>query len=284
MYKKNKLFTILFSSTYIIIFFLLLINLVFARGRGFLSEFFLSTYGWMGLVVIVVGLGVFILDLIELFRERESPISRGFFWVESSPYKPLSFSLWAQIGSFVILALLVAFVALGSNQSIVPINNPYSVGEITSETLATQSAATNLFYISVYPAFFEEAATFLFISSIVVLIGLIISLMFRDWSLRHNPFVHWFSVIVAVTIGAIRFASAHGLSYGQNLQAYIFAFIYIWIVQFFNQLTGFFGSWLPHLVNNALVSLNLTTAFSIGGVALLMFIIPKKIFNKGDNK
>lgn len=262
----------------------LLAMIGYRYASGVLSDRYTIVYGIMYIAFFFIGTSILIWDYFGKVKE-ENPIGETFFFWENNSSRVFSQLIPVQLGLWILITIMVVLIAVGTGKTLIPVSfqdaNPYGEGLLSADVLAFHSVGENLLYVGVYPSFGEEFGIFVMVSIIVFLLG-------KLWAVplgkgAKSFLVLTFDAVIGSLVGAWIFTLAHGVSYGQNVQAYVSAFLFEFSMQFFNQTGGIFLSWLPHLVHNSLFTLGLTTAFSIGGVVALSYFIPIYIKkNSGD--
>ncbi len=223
------------------------------------------TYIVLGLIsTLLAGLSV----LYHVFDRKhdiaaEKGLASALYLSDTTRIRFLSSPL-AKISTVFIVTFLTLLITFTFGQIVNP-SNPYSNEPLTQSAIEQHSFLTNLANIGVVPGFFEEAPIFFIVNIIVFIITWGTALILRDPKLRHNVGLFIVAVFIAVTIGAGIFTGAHNTAYGYDTEAKVSAFVFEWVVQAMNQVTGGFFSWIPHMVHNSIVVVNKELPLSVGG-------------------
>ncbi len=179
-----------------------------------------------------------------------------------------------KIAVVVAIVLLTAVYVLAPNTtgSAVPTYNPYNNEPLTQSVLEQHPLFLNMFNIGAYPGQFEETPIFFLTNIIIFIITFGIAFLVRTPALRTNIVLFLFAVIIAVSLTSFLFMDAHNSAYDMDTNAKVSAYVFEWIVQAANQVTGTFVSWIPHTLHNSLVVFKTQTAFAVGGVTALIII------------
>jgi hypothetical protein len=275
--KVNLGFDIFWTTSVFFTSIILLLILVFQYTAGAITnQVFFVVYVALGCVsVLMAGLAV-TYHIINHVKKRNTPsadqeVASALFLSDTSKQRFLS-NIILKLIVFVGLTFLVLAIVLVSG-AIVNAPNPYSSAPLDTATLKQHSFTQNTVNIGVYPGFYEETPIF-FLDSIIVMVitfggAWLINTIFR---LRNNSRIlpsniglFLIGVFIAVSTGAFVFMIAHNTAYGLDAKAKISAYVFDWILQLMNQLTGTFGSWLPHAANNMAVAFRTQGGYSIGG-------------------
>lgn len=154
-----------------------------------------------------------------------------------------------------VLAAVFSLGAIGIGSSIIDIPQPF-----TQQALAVIGDTEKIFYQSFIPGFFEEASIYIIYRAILfvtLLVSGIKGLLVKRLGTG------------AIAAGILTYF--HIRAYGSDSAAYVGIFMFEYIVQLANIMSGAFISWIPHTIHNAVVTLNFMSIFSVGGV-LAMFI------------
>jgi len=267
--KLTRIFNAGYTVAMLLISLLIGISIPFLFTAGIISnETYFSIYGLLG-VLAIVGFGLMVLyHVFDTIRQSplEAAVASKLFVADTAPERILSNPL-ARIGSVLALILFLVLATVLSPQSLVDVPNPYAAGTVTQTVLDAHPLLTNLHTVAIIPGFFEEAAIF-FLTNALILTLTGILLLFGLKSLTKNLIIFLLLVTISVTATSLLFSVGHHLAYGGNLAASVSAFFFSWLVQFVNQLTGLFLSWIPHFLHNTIVIVKLQSGFVIGGAFL----------------
>lgn len=237
---------------------ILSIIFLFSRATGLITDNYYNVF-----FPIIVAITLFLWGISYL--ETKPVVNKPFFFNEKMPYSPLSrMPLVAKLGLIGgLLALVFSLGAVGLGSPVIDLPQPFVQ---TAYSQVTQY--DKLFYQSFIPGFFEEAAIFILASAFKFILFLTL--------FKRNPKAFLMIVLISSALGALILTQAHRIAYGSDQGAYIGIFIFEFVVQFANLFFGIFVSWIPHIIHNAVVTLNFLVAFSIGGVALSIIPIRRK--------
>lgn len=244
MLRLDKLtrMTVLMTSIILTIIFL------FSRANNFLTENYFNAF-------FPITLGVTIMLVIISLMEENGHLNKPFFFNEPRPQTPFKDNVVLKLLTGLGLAIVFSVGAIGLGSAIIDIPQPFQQQAFTQVT-----EVDKLFFQSVIPGFYEEASIFILVSALTFL-GV---LFLRPRKLLNLLFIQF----GASSVGALVLTQAHRYVYGSDQVAYLGIFLFEVLVQFFNQYTGMFISWIPHIIHNGVVSLNFLVAFSVGGFAL----------------
>lgn len=234
----------------------------FSRSNGLISESYYTAF-------FPITIGALILTwLVVAIIETKTRTNKIFFFNEKRYQVPFFENTSIKIMTGLLLAVFFAASAIGLGSAIIDIPQPFN-----QESFSQVTAFDKFYYQAIHPGFVEELGIFLLVS----VLSYIIILLFNFKRLGQIILAY----IISSGIGAGVLTQAHRIVYGSDSGAYLGVFIFEWVVQFFNMLTGSFISWIPHIAHNGVVALNFLVAFSIGGVALLgHYFIIRRIQNE----
>lgn len=193
------------------------------------------------------------------FLENNKTTDKVFFFSEARPRFPIFDSIYGKIGAAITLSLM--FIAgLTQGLSFLDVPQPF-----VQESFSVISEGSQLFYKFVFqslvPGVGEEFVIFI---SVCVVAYVLIELL----GLKKTIGQLILSYSIASGVGAFILMLAHREAYGSDVSAYVGIFVFEFVVQFANLITGMFISWIPHVIHNYAVVFVLATGFSIGGVVL----------------
>lgn len=284
MRKINLAFDVTWTSGILFAHVMLLVILVFQyTAQNITNLTFFLVYLALGLVsTLLAGLSVF----YHIFDRKhdtfaEKGVASALYLSDTTSTNLEKFStrflshIILKLTVIVGIVLLTAIYVLapGATRSAVPTYNPYTNQPLSESVLDEHPLFLNMFNIGAYPGMYEEGPIFFLTNIIVFLITFGIAFLFRTPALRTNIAVFLLAVMIAVTITSFLFMTAHNQSYDMDTTAKVSAYVFEWIVQTANQLTGSFVSWIPHSFHNALVVFKTQTAFAVGA-ATAVFVIP----------
>ncbi|MCD4759810.1 hypothetical protein K8R33_02900 [archaeon] len=237
------------------------IIILFSQSTGLISQNYYQIFFYLSLGVVVLAW------LIIFFIERSKKADQIFFFNQKTHFKFFNnFPVRILVG--LILAFIFSISAFGLGSPIIDLPQPFNQEAFAVVSGTSSEIYFNLMFKAWIPGIFEELGIFLFVC-------LISYLIINGFNLK-RPSQLIFAYLISSGIGSIILTIAHRLAYGSDVGAYIGIFLFETIVQFSNQLTGGFISWIPHFIHNGVVSLNFLMGFSIGGVALLLLPIWRK--------
>lgn len=260
--SQNKRWQLVYSLVVFVIILFRFLNIAFLNyGQGILSSSFTQVYYYI-LLAATVGIGFFLIVDFTKFISKSSPISFGFI-AEDNQLKPLAkprTNMFIRILPHLGLVVLFTVGAVGLKSAIIPVPEAFN-----EATLSSVTEYDKIMYQSIDPGFGEEA-----IGHVIVCILVLIFTLLLNKLLKLKPVVaHWISVFLSCGIWARIFVLGHTVSYGLNESAKISAFIFEFLVQLVNQMTGIFMSWLPHVAHNFVVlRFAYTIILSIGAFQL----------------
>lgn len=268
--KKAKTGKIIYTTLIFVIVILLFITLAFQYTANTVTNptFFIA-FGVLGVASFFFALASLIIHVLDgkWKNPTEEELSETFY---ASKKNPIFVNLATKIFVIIMLILLTSggVLFLGS---LIGVPNPYDATTLSKSVLDQHSTFLNLWNTSVYPGWFEELPIFGLINILIFLSLLGLGAFFKNKNLRKNLVVIILVSLFCISLGAGLFTAAHSQAYELNSEAYVSAFLFEWVVQAGNQLTGSFISWIPHVFHNALVVYR--TQFSVAfGVATPMFI------------
>lgn len=259
-----RAFQLLYSLIVTSIVTLLFLNIAFlGYGLGILRNEFADVYFKILLAGAIVLWLFLIIDFTKLIP-RNSPISFGFIY-EDNPSRLYGMAIpIARVIPHLFLAGLFVLSAIGLKSAIVPVPEAFKL-----DTLSQVDDATKIFYQSVVPGFGEEAVIFGIVCTVTALVYILLSNILK---LRFNKKIMAFlSQIIGCGVGSYIFMLGHNMAYGLSESAKISAFIFEFIVQMANQMTGMLLSWLPHMIHNYVVmAFAFTIILSIGAESFII--------------
>jgi len=261
-------FNLIYAVSIIVVALFMLAVLVFELGKGVLSSKFIIIYLSAGSIG-VVGFAIFIMYDYFAKRNRSQNVLADIGFVSEHDAKRRILSV-VRFVLPIIFAVLVVVTSVGLKSQVVPVPIPYAEAATlgVDASLAAHSTVENILWMSVYPGLFEEMITFIIVTLLVGVLTLVWRYGFRKKDAFRDPIVLLVNVPIASAVGALLFSFAHKLAYGTNTQLFVSAWVFEFLAQMINQFTGFFASWIPHMVHNAVVSAGLLVGLSIGGYIL----------------
>ena len=174
-----------------------------------------------------------------------------------------------------LFALTILFSVTTLKIQIMPIPHPIEVG-------FTVSPMTEAYYSSVIPGFYEDFTWGIILPTLIFNVLWLILLLTLKVDVRQGIASYIGVMLIAILISSIGygilipgFATAHTVAYQENIQAYISAFIFMFIQALLYSITGLFFP-ITHILHNALFSLGYVIALSIGGVSTALIFIKLK--------
>lgn len=267
---KLKNFKLWYSLGIFIILLYLFLEIAFLNyGQGLLSDTFTRVYFYLSLASVVL-FGFFMITDFTKFVPRNSPISFGFIF-EDNPISPLAkprIKFIYRILPHLILTIIFTITVVSLKSAILPVPEAFN-----QDVLSSVSDFDNIKYRSIYPGFTEEAVIF----GINRIFMLIFMTLFAFYMKINKALSFLISSLLSAGIGAFVFVQGHIIAYGYNQAAMFSAFIFEFMVQLANSVTGIFMSWLPHLAHNYVVlAFAYTIVFAIGGYFNIILPIWRK--------
>lgn len=224
------------------------------------NERFFVVYGTLGALSVLF---MFFALLVNGLRKVNGVDVRSSLFIADSGTGRFLSNTASMIGAWIVVTVLVVLSTsvLGSSFGV---PNPFSSDVLSTSVLDSHPVVRNLVLVAYYPGLFEEAMVFFFVC-LLVLAGRQLAKRFFGRDASNNPGLLLVLFFVSVTIGAALFTAAHATVYGLNEKALVSAFVFSWMVQMANQLTGFFFSFVPHMLHNGIVVFKMQTVFAFGG-------------------
>ena len=262
--KLKNVLDVSWSSIVFVLVLISAITMLFLKTAGIVTnDDFYIVYGLLGLAALI-GTGFSILYQ----GVKKSDGARVFFISASDKFRILSSPI--QRLSVVVVVSIVVIIGVFAAGEFVNVPNPYSAGEVTKSVLDQKPALLNAFLIGFYPGIDEELPVFFFINGLNL--AFLFTLSRVNPGIEKNFVVFLMTTMVSVVAGSLLFTVAHLLAYGNNTAAFLSAFVFEFVVQTMNQVTGAFLSFIPHIIHNVMVVFQTQVAFAIGGFASLLLV------------
>lgn len=266
--EQNK-FNTVWSGLILILFIFFQLQLIVLKGNPEISQIYLDKYIPLGWFCIIV-----------------SAISLTFIWVKepfiahipslatTDSYRLIRWN-WLKFVVLGLFALSILFSVTTLKIQIMPVPHPIEVG-------FTVSPITEAYYSSVIPGFYEDFTWGIILPTLIFNVLWLILLLTLKIDVRQSIGSYLGVMMVAILISSIGygilipgFATAHKVAYQENIQAYLSAFIFMFIQALIYSITGLFLP-IAHIIHNALFSLGFVIALSIGGVSTAIILIRMK--------
>lgn len=269
--KAQDIFDSVYTASMLVIAIITLIILGFLyTANAITNEAYFIAYISLGVITVTLSGIIVFYQIFDRIRNSqiEKSLASSLFFSDTSKQRILSNPL-SRIGAVIIVLLVLTISTFGLGQ-VVNVPNPYSGESLTKSVLESNPIILNLFGVGWVPGFFEELGPHVLASMIVLILTVLLPFVFiRDENkrreIRSNTLIFLVAAFIGVVFASALFTYAHNLAYGLNGTAYLQAFIFEATVQFLNQVTGLFISWLPHIMHNSIVVFLKTQSFAIGG-------------------
>lgn len=277
MQAEQPKFNIVWSGLILLLFIFFQLQLIVLKGNPEISQTYLDKYIPLGWFCIII-----------------SAISMMFIWVKepfiahipslatTDSYRPIKWN-WLKFVILGMFALTILFSVTTLKIQIMPIPHPIEVGY-------TVSPMAEAYYSSIIPGFYEDFTWGIILPTLIFNFLWLILLLTLKVDARQSIGSYLGVMLIAILISSIGygilipgFATAHTVAYQENIQAYISAFIFMFIQALLYSITGLFLP-IAHIIHNALFSLGYVIAFSIGGVSTALIFLRLKNRRRLDEK
>lgn len=255
----------LYSGFIFLTFVFIALQLVSLNGENNINPKYLSVYQPLSIICIIGALAFIILQLVN----GPDTADLGFI-ATRTPFRPLSMS-WLKFVIIGIWALGIALAVTTVKIQFLPIPVATTGLQLTD--------SSNAYLMSVIPGFLEDFAYLIILPQMVIIILTLLFNAILKIDLRRSVPGSLLLSLLGCFIASLGygiwlipgFTSSHAI-YGENIPAFLSAFIFGFMQSFIYQITGFF---LPvaHILHNLIYSLGLVTAISIGGIAASAFLL-----------
>jgi len=266
--EQNK-FNTVWSGLILILFIFFQLQLIVLKGNPEISQLYLDKYiplGWFCIIISAISL--------TFIWVKEPFIAHIPSMATTDSYRPVKWT-WLKFIVIGLFALTILFSVTTLKIQIMPIPHPIEVG-------FTVSPITEAYYSSVIPGFYEDFTWGIILPTLVFNVLWLILLLSLKIDVRQGIGSYLGVMLIAILISSIGygilipgFATAHKVAYQENIQAYISAFIFMFIQALIYSITGLFFP-IAHIIHNALFSLGYVIALSIGGVSTALIFIKLK--------
>lgn len=269
MQPEQTRFNIVWSGLMLILFIFFQLQLIVLKGNPEISQIYLDKYiplGWFCIIVCAISL--------MFIWVKEPFIAHIPSMATTDSYRPIKWT-WLKFLILGLFALSILFSVTTLKIQIMPIPHPIEVGY-------TVSPMTEAYYSSIIPGFYEDFTWGIILPTLIFNVLWLILLLSVKVDVRQNIGSYLGVMLIAILISSIGygilipgFATAHKVAYQENIQAYISAFVFMFIQALLYSITGLFFP-IAHIIHNALFSLGFVIAFSIGGVSSAIIFLKLK--------
>ena len=249
-------------------------SFILLREKLGMSDLYFNWFVWVGAAAVIYST---ISVVVDYTKAKDKLLTAGFFLQTGSEDDNLRLLPNAWI-SFFLIGCFVMFliISASNNLSGAGIANPY---DETSLSWAGRNASFSGFssaYLGAFvPMFFEDAALLLIIASITFLLIMLIRLFGLD--ALENKFLFLIISIISVLVAAFIGSVAHA-RYAGSGEILGWTFMFFFVTQLINVLTGTFVSWVAHGINNLLVISNKTfVSAALTAYPALFFFLKNKM-------
>lgn len=261
-YRTAKAFNLAYSGIMLVVSAFVTLQLISLSAEEGISRAYLWFYIPLGLFCcLFAGL-----SLVFTIIKGDPETANIAFIAETSEARPLSRNILARFGLIILFCVVIAGSITFAGMQFLPVPQATQTGFQMTE-------AKSDYLISVVPGLFEDFAFLLFLPCLLVMLFCLLS----KWLLKMDPKQNVAFFLIVILFSCLLSSAGYGIwvvpgftsshtIYGENVPAYIYAFVYGFTQSTLYQVTGIFLP-IAHPLHNYMISKMERTRISIGGEA-----------------